>query len=55
MIEENIRIILIHGVEPLIAYLFKVMTEVKNIRIILTAKANKIDEGEIRARIRALV
>ena len=43
------------GVEPLIAYLFKVMTEVKNIRIILTAKANKIDEGEIRARMRALV
>lgn len=43
------------GVEPLIAYLFKVMTEVKNIRIILTAKANKIDEGEIRARMRSLV
>lgn len=43
------------GVEPLIAYLFKVMTEVKNVRIILTAKANKIDEGEIRARLRSLV
>lgn len=41
------------GVEPLIAYLFKVMTEVKNVRIILTAKANKIDDGEIRARLRS--
>lgn len=43
------------GIEPLVAYILKVQTEVKNIRIILTSKENGIKENEIRARMRDVI
>lgn len=43
------------GIEPLVAYILKVGTEVKNLRIILTSKENGIKENEIRLRMRNIV
>lgn len=43
------------GIEPLIAFILKKQTEIKNIRIILTAKFNGIDEAILRKRLRELI
>lgn len=40
------------GVEPLIAYLFAKEAEIKNVRIIMTAKINKLSVDLIRERLR---
>lgn len=40
------------GVEPVIAYLFYKETEIRNIRLILTGKINKISNDIIRERLR---
>jgi V/A-type H+-transporting ATPase subunit C len=43
---------LIMGIEPVIAYLFFKDTEIKNARLILTGKANKISQETIKERLR---
>jgi V/A-type H+-transporting ATPase subunit C len=40
------------GIEPVIAYLFFKDTEIKNARLILTGKANKISQETIKERLR---
>lgn len=41
------------GVEPVIAYLFYKEAEIRNVRLILTGKINKIKQETIRERLRA--
>ncbi len=43
------------GFEPLVSYIMKKQTEIQNIRIILTAKINGIEEDTIRQRLRDVV
>lgn len=40
------------GVEPVIAYLFAKETEIKNVRIIMTGRINKLPQDMIRERLR---
>ncbi|WP_252891354.1 V-type ATPase subunit [Thermoclostridium stercorarium] len=42
------------GIEPLIAFLFAKETEIKNVRIILTGKINKLPNDLIRERLRLI-
>lgn len=44
----------IFGIAPLAAYYYAVNTEVKNVRIILSAKQNALSEDAIRKRVREL-
>ena len=40
------------GVEPICAYFYNKLVEIKNIRILLTGKEKVYDTGEIRKRMR---
>jgi V/A-type H+-transporting ATPase subunit C len=40
------------GVEPFIAYLFAKETEIRNVRIIMTGKINRLNDDLIRERLR---
>lgn len=42
------------GIEPFIAFLFAKETEIKNVRIILTGKINRLSNDQIRERLRLI-
>ncbi len=42
------------GIEPVIAYLYRKQSEIQTLRVILNAKYNKIQENEIRVRLREI-
>lgn len=42
----------VFGISPIVAFYYAVQTEIKNIRIILSAKLNGLSEESVRARVR---